>query len=140
MNEKIHELLLRSFDTELTSDERNRLDESLHASESLRLEQEQIKIMREVIRKGAFQSFRPFFAERVMHRIQSMRQSREEFEPFFESLMTIFRPVFIAAAVLIVIMLSFNAVRHNGALMAGVLEPDISIEEAFDPVYEWIQE
>jgi len=141
MDEKMCELLLRSFDANLTPDEQILLDEALAISDTLRLEQEQINIVRDAIGQGASHSFRPFFAERVMQRIQSSVKSYERLDPFFESLMAAFRPVMIAAGVLIAIMLSYNAVRHDGALMAGVLtEPDVSLEEAFDPVYDWIQE
>lgn len=140
MKETIHALLLRSFDSKLAAEEQARLDRALKESESLRLDQEQLKVMRSAIRQGASRSFRPFFAERVMRRIESSVQARERLDPFFESLMAVFKPVMIAAGILIVIMLSYNAVRHDGALVAGVAEPDVSIEDAFDPAYDWIQE
>ena len=73
-----------------------------------------------------------------MQRIRSVQQGTEVFDPFFESLKNLFKPVIIAAAVLIVVMLSYNAVRHEGTLLAS--ESNVTLEEAFDPVYEWIQE
>lgn len=138
MDKKNHELLLKSFDAALTSEEQARLNAALSASETLRLEQERIWRMRDAVGRGAARSFRPFFAERVIQRIQTT--ARENTESFSDSLMALFRPVLIAAAVLIAVMLSYNAVRHDGALMAGVLEQDVTLEEAFDPVYEWIEE
>lgn len=138
MSETIHALLLRSFDAELTTDEQSRLDEALADSESLKLEQEQLKIMRDAIGRGASRSFRPFFAERVMNRIQTIQQDALVFDPFFESLKNLFKPVLITAVVLIAIMMSYNAVRHEGTLLAS--ESSVTLEEAFDPVYEWIQE
>ena len=138
MSENIHKLLLRSFDADLTVDEKSRLDRALADSESLRLEHEQMKTLRKAVEQGVSHSFRPFFADRVMSRLKTIQKSNERFDPFFESLMHLFKPVLVAAAVLIAIMISYNAVRHEGTLLAS--ESKVTLEDAFDPVYEWIQE
>ena len=140
MKNRLRALLFRSFDTELTSDEKKQFDEALGASETLRQEQERLVIMRRVFGKVK-PSFRPFFAERVIHRLEANRGREMLIDPFFESLLAFFRPVVITVIVLIIITLSINAVRNNGNVMAGVVtQTDVSLEEAFNPVYTWLGE
>ncbi len=140
MKNKLRALLFRSFDTELTSDEKKQLDDALGASEALRQEQERLVSMRRIFGKVK-PSFRPFFAERVIRRLEATRGQETLVDPFFESLLAFFRPVVITVIILIIIALSVNAVRNNGNVMAGVMtQTDVSLEEAFNPVYTWLEE
>jgi hypothetical protein len=140
METKIHDLLLRSFDTELTKAERRRLDEALQNSAQLRLEKERIRLLREAITDQTPRSFSPFFAERVMSRIR--RENASSIEVVYgDVLVSAFRPVAVVAFLLILALLSFNALRNDGAVMAGVLHGSgVGIEEAFSPSYALIEE
>ncbi|HDQ44034.1 MAG TPA: hypothetical protein ENN17_00870 [bacterium] len=140
MDASVHDLLLRSFDEELTAEEKIELDEVLANSAAWRLEEKRIRFIREKISAETSRSFSPVFPERVMRRIRDARKaSTENF--FADSLVVAFRSVAVTAAVIIVVLLSINAVRNDGAVMAGVLEGvDLRIEEVFSPTYPWIQE
>ncbi len=140
MESKIQDLLLRSFDTELTKAERRRLDEALQNSAQLRHERERIRLVREAITEKTPCSFSPFFAERVMSRIRRENASSIEVA-YGDVLVGAFRPVIVAAFLLILVLLSFNALRNDGAVMAGVLSGSgVGVEEAFSPSYALIEE
>jgi len=141
MSKKIYNLLLRSLDEPLTPQEQHRFEEAINCSETLRLELEQLKIMRQSIHKSGKYKFRPFFAERVMHRIETFTKRKPAEETFFFALKEVFRPVAIGAVIFIIIMLSYQAVRNGDVAFAGVVNhSDITLDEAFDLRVEWIQE
>jgi anti-sigma factor RsiW len=141
MNEKVYNLLLRSLDTALTPQEQHRLDQALSRSETLRLEMERLQAMRQSIRRSGKRTFRPFFAEHVMQRIESFARQKPAEETFFFALKEVFRPVVIGAVIFIAVMLSYQAVRHDGVAFAGVADQsDVTLDEAFDLRLEWIQE
>lgn len=139
MKESIHDLLLRSFDSDLSAKEQKQLDEALTQSEVLRLEKEQMTILRQTIGQGGTAKFKPFFAERVMHRIQA-EEAPSLSEDFFSSLNSLFRPVAFATILLIVAMVSFNAVKKDVIISSALDSPDVSLEEVFNPMVDWIKE
>jgi anti-sigma factor RsiW len=141
MSKKISNLLLRSLDTTLTPQEQHRLNQALSRSGALRHELEQLKVMRQSIHQSGKRTFRPFFAERVMQRIETSAQQKPAEDTFFFALKKVFRPVAIAAVIFIVVILSYQAVRHDGVVFAGVVDhSDVTLDEAFDLRIEWIQE
>ncbi len=71
MNKKILKLLYRSFDTELSQKDQRRLDDALEKSEALRLERDRAFAQRQDLAKSGSQSYSPFFAEKVMGKIES---------------------------------------------------------------------
>lgn len=107
MNKNILKLLYRSFDDDLSEKERNELKEALKNSEELRKEREKILAQRKTISESGAQSFKPFFAERVMARIDALSE-KTEIEPFYETLKAVFRPVAIASAVAMVALILYN--------------------------------
>lgn len=140
MKTSAHDLLLRSLDSKLTPGEQEQLDKAMAQSEALRLEAEQLELLRQTVAGSVPRTFRPFFAERVLSRIRS---EGSEMNPlsFFDALFATFRPLALAAVVILVVMLSFNAVRNDGEVMAGVLSSDsVGVELAFDPASDWIGE
>jgi hypothetical protein len=140
METRIHDLLLRSFDDDLTSEEQRRLEVMLQSSAELRFEREQIRFLREMVSSETSQSFLPLFTERVMSRIRRDREKSIAFN-FGEALSAAFCPVALGACILILLLLSFNAARNGGAVMAGVLDgSSVGVEEAFSPTYAWIEE
>ena len=107
MNEKILKLLYRSFDDGLDEKERNELEEALKESDELRREREKILAQRKTISESATQSFKPFFAERVMARIYALSEKTGT-ETFYETLRAAFRPFAIAGAVAMAALILYN--------------------------------
>ena len=132
MNKKILELLYCSFDDELTQNEKELLEKALSKSEKLRQEKNNIAAMRATISKGTSQSFHPFFTEKVMRRIHEEEKVQDT---FFESLVYMFRPVAIAAAILIAALISYNLIRSDQLSVASAFaEPEITLEQAYEPI------
>ena len=97
----------------------------------MRKERERIAAMRALISNSASQSFHSFFAEKVMQRV---REEGSVQETFFESLVYIFRPIAIATAILAVALISYNLIRSGQISLASAFaEPEITIEQAFEP-------
>ncbi len=134
MGKDIREILYRSFDESLTPEEDQILQEALEKSKTLREEKESIAIMRQSVSDSAAKSFEPFFAERVMQKIQTSSKIEKGNDPFFESLFNLFRPLALGAAVLTIILLSYNIIKSDRVSLAGAFaEPVVTLEEAFDP-------
>jgi len=133
MNKKTLELLYKSFDSELSREEKRQLEEALAGSDELRQEQERIAAMRESISTGAARSFRPFFAERVMHRISSPGEARNGAQQFFESLQFAFRRVAVVGAAAIILLAAYNFIRIGEVSVAGVFGlPQETLEEVLE--------
>ncbi|MFC1569697.1 hypothetical protein ACFL4L_05645 [bacterium] len=140
MLSKKYNLLLKSFDAGLTVDEQKQLDAALGESEALRLEQEQLIVIRQALWTFSTPGFRPFFSERIIAKIKASKE-QVDFEPFFESLKLAFRPLAISALVLIIGMMSFNAIQNNESFISSLLpSEETSLEQAFDPTLTYFQE
>lgn len=107
MNEKILKLLYRSFDDDLDDKERNELEKALKKSYELRREREKILAQRKAISESATQSFKPFFAERVMARIDALSEKTGT-ETFYETFRAVFRPFAIAGAIAMAALILYN--------------------------------
>jgi len=135
MKKRDMKLLYRSFDDELTSEEKERLKSALKESNNLHEEQTQITELRQTISSLGQRSFKPFFAERVMHHIEQTRKKKVMEEQFFITLVSEFRPVFIGALLLVIALISFNMIRNDRISLASAFaEPEVSLEEAYDPI------
>jgi hypothetical protein len=133
-NKKIRELLYRSFDDHLTVEEEEKLTEALAKSKELREERDQLSTLRKVVVTGATDSFKPFFVERVMRGISLEKKGTPEREPFFKSLFTVFRPIAVAAVILIIVLVSLNLLNEDNLSLASAFAlPEVTVEEAFDP-------
>ena len=108
MDKNILKLLYRSFDDELNPKEKERLDRALKESEELRKEKEQILLQRQALVKSSTPSFKPFFAERVMNRIETSGQKINGFESFHETLLLMFRRFAIVGAAILLLLLVYN--------------------------------
>jgi len=106
MDNKIIDLLYRSFDNTLTPRERELLDSSLERSEELRHEQERIAAMRQVIAENNGGYFKPLFAERVMRRIQNLQNQPDPAYDLFESLVYMFRRVALVSVIAVIVLFS----------------------------------
>jgi hypothetical protein len=128
MNERILDLLYRSFDGELSPEEQMELRDALAASEDLRLEREKIEAVRRMVSASGRDTFKPFFAERVMSRIGDLRASSNGMWTLQEWLTRVFRRVAFAGAAVAVGLLIFNFVQTQGVSLAaafGIAEAPI---------------
>jgi anti-sigma factor RsiW len=108
MDNKILKLLYRSFDDELNPEEKERLDRALEESEEIRKEKEQILAQRQALAGSSAPSFKPFFPEQVMNRIESLGKKKNGFESFYETLLLMFRRFAIVGAAILLILLIYN--------------------------------
>lgn len=131
-NKKILELLYRSFDRTLSEKQQKRLDEALKNSEELRQEKNRAIKLRKSASDIAKLSFNPFFAERVLSRIETV-QSKNGLEAFYQSLKVVFRRVAVAGAVVMLVLLLYNF-RIGDSLNSDEIlyVSDITIEEILD--------
>lgn len=120
-NLKIQELLYLSFDGRLSEEEQRRLEDALAGSPRLREEKARIEILRRKIGQQAARSFRPFFAERVMHAISSAARVKNGVGSFFESLQFTFRRVALVGATAILLLLAFNFIKSGDVSVAAAL-------------------
>ena len=140
MDEKILELLYRSFDSDLKPDEQKKLDKALKNSKELLSYKEEILKMRTSLKQTETQSFGYMFADKVMHQINKLEDKSKD-EQFFDSIISVFRPLAIAAAFLLVFLVSYNMITENGNLFYDSREiQDITLAEVFDPFNEFSME
>ena len=136
MDKKITDLLYRTFDEDLSAKEQQKLDKSLSDSAELRKEREQIFAMRQAVSNTGEKSFKPFFAERVMNQIKKSHSPQGEVDSFFDSLIAVFRPLAIGAAIILITLLSYNMKKTNNYSLTGALgKQQITLEEIVDPLY-----
>jgi hypothetical protein len=129
MNEEMLNLLIRSFDENLSEVERTSLDKALAGSPELREEKKQLFEMRQMIGETAERKFKPFFSSRVMHRIE---ESQTEQENFFDSLVWAFRLFAMAGAAAIVLFFALNSKLANDLSIDSILGlPQLSIEDTW---------
>jgi hypothetical protein len=112
-DKKVLKLLYRSLDSDLKDTDQKKLDEALKKSEELRKEKERVLEQRRVVADSAGQSFGPFFAERVMNRIDRLGEKKNGLEAFYESFMAAFRKVAIVSAAVLVLLISYNVVKSD---------------------------
>jgi hypothetical protein len=138
MNKKIVKLLYRSFDDELSQAEQQQLDQALLESKNLREEKGRIAQMRTAISDSGEESFKPFFAEKVIRRIKEAKHAQEN---FFDSLIYVFRPVVIAVTILLLALVSFNLFKSDHRTVSTAFaEPEITLEHALDPTISLVME
>jgi hypothetical protein len=130
MERKILRLLYRSFDDELDEGETKRLAEALRKSEALRKERDRIRAQRQAIAESPKPSFESHFAERVMGRIDALKDKKNGMEAFYEALLTMFRRLALAGAAILLLLLIYN-LRTGDALSTDDIfySSDIAIEE-----------
>lgn len=131
MDQKVLELLYRSFDGQLTPAERQRLEEALAHSQPLREEKEKIAALRQTVAGSAAQSFEPFFAERVMQRIQAKgRLLAAAGDDFIASLMWSFRRIALAAIIAVFLLLAGNIIQKGEISLNSMLAmPQLTIDD-----------
>jgi hypothetical protein len=133
MDKKNKVLLYKSFDSELNQDEKIILNKALSESEELRNEKEMIISIRKNVEKSKTTSFNPNFADQIMEKIQPSILP-DESDRFFESLSVVFRPIAIAATILIIIIAGYNMSTTDNYSLEGALGvPEVTVNDAYDP-------
>ena len=105
MKKKDRDLLQRALVGELREDEEHQFDALLKSSAKLREEFLRNQKLNELVMDSRTDSFKPFFATRVLQRINS--EAREKVD-FSQSLARIFRRVAVASAILICTVMAYN--------------------------------
>jgi len=132
MDEKIKELLYRSFDETLSPEDDKSLEQALANSIELMLEKENITRLRDQISESQTKHFKPFFADRVLNQIQTSTANQNE-ETLFDSLFILFRPVAIAATALIIIVAGYNIVSTGQFSLEGAMGmPQVTLDDVYD--------
>jgi hypothetical protein len=132
MNNKLLNLLYKSFDGTLTAKEQEILKKGLSESAALRNKREKILLLRGHLADAKLDSFKPFFAERVMNRIKSNQKQKIG----FDSLVALFRPLAITTAAILIILLSYNMKKTQNYTLAGALgQEQVTLEQVMDPTY-----
>jgi len=140
MDKEIIDLLYRSFDADLSPLEKKLLEEALSQSNELRSEKQIISSLREDLKGEKVTSFKPFFADRVLEKIHSLEQVDEN-EQFFQSLFVLFRPITIAAAVLIIIIAGYNINSTGHFSFEGALGiSEVTVDDVYDPAFALVTE
>ena len=140
MDKKLKELLYRSFDSELNAEEKRLLEEALAQSEELRQEKEMITSLRGNIKRSKSTSFNPNFVDRVIEKIQTT-EKKDDSQQLFDSLYVFFRPIAIAATVLIIVIAGYNISTTGNFSLEGALGvPEVSVDDVYDPVLALVSE
>jgi hypothetical protein len=134
MDNKIKQLLYESFDRELNEKEKVILNVALTDSEELQKEKENIIRMREKLSNQTEQRFGTSFIDRVMNKVQKISKQKDRYE-FFENIYLLFRPVVIAATILIITMVSLNFLKREQISLEGAIAvPEVTLSDAYDPI------
>lgn len=110
-------LLFRSLDTDIGEKGRLRLEKALAQSESLRRQKSEIEKLRRAVAVSASDSFRPQFADRVIRRLQAVKN-----QPLssLDAFRFVFRRLTLVTVLLLIALISYNAV-HSELLPKGIL-------------------
>ena len=132
MDKKLKDFLYRSFDSDLDQEEKRLLEKALSRSKELQREKEILVFLRQNIKRSVNAPFNPGFAERVMNKIKRQNQITEN-EQFFDSLFVLFRPIAIAATVLIIIIAGYNMSSTSQFSIEGALGiPEVTLDDVYD--------
>jgi anti-sigma factor RsiW len=141
MNDRMLELLYRSFDERLSAAEEGELREALAESEDLRREWKRIEAMRNMVSASGAATFKPFFPERVMRRVAELRESRNGMWTLQEWLSRVFRRVAVVGAAVAAGLVVINLVQADGVSLAAVFGvSEVPIEEMLELPVEPILE
>jgi len=136
MKKEERDLLIKSLDSELSASEEQALQAALNMSEELRNEKESLLEMRDALISNRGKGFSDGFEHRVMAKIHSQQK-----EDFTSSLFRAFKPVAIAAILLILITASFNIWNSEQISLDGIMAiNDVSPDEAFNPLNDLAEE
>jgi anti-sigma factor RsiW len=136
MNQDLLTLLYRSLDEDLAPAERKALEEALAASQDLRLERERLLAVRAAVSGSAADSFKPFFAERVMRRLSGDRLAAGAGQ-FWPGWRPVFTRVALAGVVTAVALVLVNLAQTDRVSVTAALGlPEVSLDQMAKPPVE----
>ena len=131
MNKKIKQLLYRSFDQELTPEERSILDNALSNSEALRIEKNKIENMRAKFANISDSHFQPSFVDKVMFRVQKEKVNTTiGMEEFFDSFLWSFKRFAVGSILIVCLLFLINVLNAGSVTLDSALAlPQIDLEK-----------
>jgi hypothetical protein len=141
MNKYPLDLLYRSFDCRLSDEEQKELEQALIDSSELREEKERITALRSALTSSNVESFRSYFTNRVIQKVEALESSVVSRELFFDSLIRLFRPIAVAGIAAALILITLNLSGSDEITLAaafGVSEE--GVEELMETPLEYILE
>jgi len=120
MNKKLKDLLIRSLDDELGSNERAELEEALVVSPELRQEKEQLLAMRMRIGGQQF-AFQSGFSGRVMQQIGQISKGKVVMFDFTQGLAAAFKRIALSGAAAILMLLLYTYVKDGSLSVDSLL-------------------
>lgn len=129
MNERMLDLLYRSFDDELTEAERQELNSALSASPDLQEEKKQLLELRGMVGESSVSAFKPFFSARVMQRVKELQGGPEE---FLHALTWSFKRLAVAGAMAAVLLIAVNVASDGRLSLDSLLAmPQLEITDTW---------
>jgi len=113
MNQKLRDLLYRSFDEYIPPDKQRLLEKALSESPDLQKEKKQIEKIRNRIKESGSQTFSPHFVNRTIDKISSLELDKKSPELFFDSMLVTFRRVAIAVCIAIITVFSYQMIKNK---------------------------
>ena len=133
MDKKNLELLYRSLDDNLETKEQQQLEKVLEKSQDLRKEKEMITAQRKAISDSATRSFKPFFAERVIRRIEETQEKGANVESFYETLQAAFRKFAVLGAAVMIVLILLNFITGDSLSAEEIFyASDLTLESLYD--------
>ena len=117
MEDRDRELLMRALGNEGSAEERNRLAELLARKPELRAEWEQLQQLQRLLEDSRSASFRPFFASRVMRRIEAQSKPAAAADILADGLLWLFRPL-VPLALVLTALVAWNNWNNRELLAA----------------------
>ena len=115
MKRKKTNILLSFLNGEMPPEESQAFQQKLEQSPELRTELEEMRTLqatlRTSVRTHSTEALRPFFADRLMRRINARCAVHNTFSPeeeFFRNLAKLFRPIAIASVIIILSLATYN--------------------------------
>jgi hypothetical protein len=131
---KIERLIYKSLDSDLSRRESKELHDELQSSEDLLEKYSQIESIRDSVSQSAATTFKPFFEERLMNKINSLPKPAGILFNWTDSLVISFRRIAAIAILLLIVLVSYNVSNGNNYSIESLLGMnETSIETAFNP-------
>jgi hypothetical protein len=118
-------LLLKSWDASLPADERNRIALLMQQDSKLRKQADQYLKIREMLKIIPFNSFGPFFAERVIHAMKLQQESLDYQILFF------FKKYQLVLLGLLAVLVVLNVIRSEDLTWQSFFGLDEDTEDVF---------
>ncbi len=113
MRRRLLKLLYKSMDSALSPPGNAELEAALGESEELRRDRSAILAIRRAAADTAPRGFAPGFADRVVAAAKTRIRKPEGIDAVFEALKTVFKPVAVATAVLLVVLVAYSVSRGD---------------------------